>query len=64
MKREFAFQVVERHVLAHLGLAEFHAQRADHFHFAQAVGGAQFVLRDAVGVSPPGSGRLSKTVTA
>ena len=41
-------------VAADFGLAEFHAHGAHHFDFAEAVGGAQFVLGDAVGIESAG----------
>ncbi len=51
---EFALQLVEGDVGADFGLAELDAHRADHFDFAEAVGGAQFVLGDAVGIESAG----------
>ena len=45
---------VEGDVGADFGLAELHAHRADHFDFAEAVGGAEFVLGDAVGIESAG----------
>ena len=51
---ELALQLIERDGAADFGLAELHAHGAHHFHFAQAVGGTQFVLGDAVGVEAAG----------
>ena len=51
---EFALQLIEGDVGADFGLAELDAHRADHFDFAEAVGGTQFVLGDAVGVESAG----------
>ncbi len=47
---EVALQGFQRNRAAHFRLAELHAHPADQVHFAQAVGGAQFVLGHAVGI--------------
>src|SRR5579862_9314751 len=47
-----------------LAKAEVHAQRADHFDFTQAVGGAEFILGDAVGVEAAGESLALKNGNA
>ena len=37
---------------------ELHSQRLHQLHFAQAVAGAQLVLRHAIGIQPAGQGPL------
>jgi hypothetical protein len=51
---EVALKIGERDGIAHFGLAEFYAHVADHFHFAEGVGGAELVFGDAVGVEAAG----------
>ena len=51
---EVALELIEGDSGADFGLAELDAHRADHVDFAEAVGGTQFVLGDAVGVESAG----------
>ena len=52
---EIFFQLLEAHVPPDFHvLAEFDAQRFHHFHFAQRIGDARFVRRDAVRVQSAG----------
>ena len=53
-EREFLLNFFQGYRFAHHRLAKFHAQRADHFHFAQAVLRAQFVFGHAIGIQSAG----------
>ena len=60
-----AFEIRERNLIADLDAAtKCNASRADQFDFAKTIFRSELILRNAVGVQTPGSGRLSKTVTA
>ena len=61
---ELAFQCGERAALVDGGAeAKLDAQRANHFDFAQAVGGAQLVFGDAIGIQAAGKRALRRSVT-
>ena len=51
---EFLFELNQLCGVDFFAEAEFHAEGVDHFDFTEAVGGAQFVFGDAVGVKTTG----------